>query len=107
MKFRRHVFQSKESQTTVVEQFKVAPKKLYEALMEKHYDPGHKLTKAEKLAKEAEKVMSTTSATGDKHKKTSMEVDPHSEDMLLLLSDDKDNTESAKNSTKKKKLATK
>ena len=104
MKLRRHIFQSKESQTTVAEQFQVAPKKLYEALMGKHYDPGHKLTKAEKLTKEAEKV---TSATGDKHKKTSMKVDPDSKDMPLLLSNDEDNTESAKDSAKKKKLATK
>ena len=76
MSLRRHVFQSKESQNTVSKQFQVAPKKLYKALTGKQFDPGHKLTKAEKLAKEVEKVTSTTPTTGDKTKKsTEMDVD--------------------------------
>ena len=105
---RRHIFQLKESQNTVAEQFQVAPKKLYEALTGKHYDPGHKLTKAEKLAKEAEKVMSTTLAMGNKNMKaTGMDVDPNSEDMLPLLSNDDDNTDPINTGTKKKKLVTK
>ena len=60
----------------VSEQSQFTPKKLYEALTGKCYDPGHKLTKAEKLAKEAEKVTSTTPTTGDKTKKLAeMDVD--------------------------------
>ena len=56
--------------------FQVAPKKLYEALMGKCYDPGHKLPKAEKLTKGAEKVTSTTPPMADKNMKaTDMYVD--------------------------------
>ena len=70
--------------------------------------PSQENVNYQKLRKEAEKVTSATSTAGNKHKKTtSMEVDPHSEDMLPLLSDDEDNTESTKDSAKKLKLATK
>ena len=106
MNFRRYVFQSKESQDTVSEQFQVSPKKLYEALTGKHYDPGHKFKKAEKLAKEVEKVTSTTPTTGDKTKK-SIEMDVDDEDPTK----DKDQDEpavlkklSCKGSGKKMKL---
>ena len=60
----RHLFNSKESSSTISEEFQVAPKKLYEGLTGKRYDPGQKLTKVEKAAREAAKVTpSTTSAT--------------------------------------------
>ena len=44
----RHLFNSKESTSTISEEFQVAPKKLYEGLTGKRYDPGQKLTKVEK-----------------------------------------------------------
>ena len=47
----RHLFNSKESSSTISEEFQVAPKKLYEGLTRKQYDPGQKLTKAEEAAK--------------------------------------------------------
>ena len=60
----RHLFNSKESSSTISEEFQVTPMKLYEGLTGKWYDPGQKLTKAEKAAQEAAKVTpSTTSAT--------------------------------------------
>ena len=46
----RHLFNSKESISTISEEFQVTPKKLYEGLTGKWYDPGQKLTKAEKAA---------------------------------------------------------
>ena len=46
----RHLFNSKESTTTIPEEFQVAPKKLYEGLTGKWYDVRQKLTKAEKAA---------------------------------------------------------
>ena len=46
----RHLFNSKESTSTISEEFQVAPKKLYEGLTGKQYDPVQKLTKAEKVA---------------------------------------------------------
>ena len=45
----RHLFNSKESTSTISEEFQVTPKKLYEGLIGKRYDPGQKLTKVEKL----------------------------------------------------------
>ena len=47
---RRELFNIKESTSTISEQFQVAPKKLYEGLTGKRYDPGQKLTKVEKAA---------------------------------------------------------
>ena len=44
----RHLFNSKESSTTISEEFQVVPKKLYEGLTGKQYDAGQKLTKVEK-----------------------------------------------------------
>ena len=59
----KHLFNSKESASTIPEEFQVTPKKLYEGLTGKRYDPGQKLTKVEKAAREAAKVTpSTTSA---------------------------------------------
>ena len=46
----RYLFNSKESTSTISEEFQVAPKKLYEGLTGKQYDPRQKLTKAEKAA---------------------------------------------------------
>ena len=61
---RRELFNTKESTSTISEQFQVAPKKLYEGLTGKRYYPGQKLTKVEKAAREAAKVTpSTKSAT--------------------------------------------
>ena len=42
----RHLFNSKESTSTISEEFQVTPKKLYEVLTGKQYDPRQKLTKA-------------------------------------------------------------
>ena len=56
----RHLFNSKESTSTISEEFQVTPKKLYEGLTGKWYDPRQKLTKAEKAAQEAAKVTSST-----------------------------------------------
>ena len=47
---RRHLFNSKESTSTISEEFQVTPEKLYEGLTGKWYDPRQKLTKAEKAA---------------------------------------------------------
>ena len=61
---RRELFNTKESTSTISEQFQVTPKKLYEGLTGKRYDPGQKLTKVEKAARDAAKVTpSTTLAT--------------------------------------------
>ena len=46
----RHLFNSKESTSTISEEFQVNPKKLYEGLTGKQYDPGQKFTKAVKAA---------------------------------------------------------
>ena len=46
----KHLFNSKESTTTISEEFQVALKKLYEGLTGKRYDAGQKLTKVEKAA---------------------------------------------------------
>ena len=46
----RHLFNSKESTSTISEEFQVYPKKLYEGLTGKQYDPGQKLTKVENTA---------------------------------------------------------
>ena len=82
----RELFNTKESTSTISEQFQIAPKKLYERLAGKRYDPGQKLTKAEKAAREAAKVTpSTTSATPstpstqemeEQQPNADMEVDP-------------------------------
>ena len=56
----RHLFNSKESTSTISEEFQVTPKKLYEGLTGKWYDPRQKLTKVEKAAQEAAKVTSST-----------------------------------------------
>ena len=47
---RKELFNTKESTSTISEQFQVAPKKLYEGLTGKRYVPGQKLTKVEKAA---------------------------------------------------------
>ena len=44
----REFFNTKESTSTISEQFQIAPKKLYEGLTGKQCDPGQKLTKVEK-----------------------------------------------------------
>ena len=46
----RHLFNSKESSSTISKEFQVTPKKLYEGLTGKRYDPGQKLTKVEEAA---------------------------------------------------------
>ena len=46
----RQLFNSKESTSSISEEFQIAPKKLYEGLTGKRYDPGQKLTKVEKAA---------------------------------------------------------
>ena len=46
----RQLFNSKESTSTISEEFQITPKKLYEGLTGKRYDPGQKLTKAKKAA---------------------------------------------------------
>ena len=56
----RHLFNSKESTSTISEEFQVALKKLYEGLTGKWYDPGQKLTKVEKVSREAAEVTSST-----------------------------------------------
>ena len=82
----RHLFNSKESTTTISEEFQVTPKKLYEGLPGKRYDARQKLTKAEKAAREAAKVTSSTpSATSSTPSATSMDVEdevPTTEDPL-------------------------
>ena len=71
----RHLFNSKESSSTISEEFQVTPKKLYEGLAGKWYDPGQKLTKAEKAAQEAAKVTSSTpSATSSTPSATLVDV---------------------------------
>ena len=81
----RHLFNSKENTSTISEEFQVTPKKLYEGLTGKQYDPGQKLTKVEKAAQEAAKVTpSTTSATsstpsttpGQEEPQPTAEIDP-------------------------------
>ena len=57
---RRELFNTKESTSTISEQFQVTPKKLYEEHTGKRYDPGQKLTKVEKTAQEAAKVTPST-----------------------------------------------
>ena len=47
---RRDLFNTKESTSTISEQFQVTHKKLYEGLTGKQYDPGQKLTNVEKAA---------------------------------------------------------
>ena len=78
----RHLFNSKESTSTISEEFQVAAKKLYEGLTGKRYDPGQKLTKVEKAAREAAKVTpstpsvtSTPSATSSTPSATPMDVE--------------------------------
>ena len=72
----RHLFNSKVSSTTISEEFQVTPKKLYEGLTGKRYDPRQKLTKAEKAAREAAKVTSSTpSATSSTPSATPMNVE--------------------------------
>ena len=51
---RKHVSNSKESPNSIREEFQIVPKKLYGALTGKHYDPGVKLTKAEKAQTESQ-----------------------------------------------------
>ena len=51
---RKHIFNSKESPNLICEELQIAPKKLYETLTGKCYDPGVKLTKAEKAQRESE-----------------------------------------------------
>ena len=50
-----HLFNSKVSSTTISEEFQVAPKKLYEGLTGKRYDPRQKLTKVEKAARKLQR----------------------------------------------------
>ena len=44
----RHLFNSKESSSTISEEFQVSPKKLYEGLTGKWYDPGQKTHQSRK-----------------------------------------------------------
>ena len=99
---RKHVFDSNESQNTICEQFQIAPKKLYEALTGKRYDPGVKLTKAEKAKKEAEeklKKLKMTDTKEDQNKKrektasacsTQATVVMDTEEMPQLVSSDEE-----------------
>ena len=67
----KQIFNSKESPNSICEEFKIAPKKLYEALMGKCYDPGVKLTKAEKAQRESEaklKELKTMDTKGEQEK---------------------------------------
>ena len=52
----RHLFNSKESSSTISEEFQVAPKKIYEGLTGKWYDPGQKLTKQKKLHEKLQRL---------------------------------------------------
>ena len=49
---RKAAFKTKVSQNKVAEKFWVAPKKLHEAIMGRKYDPGQKLMKKQKEAKD-------------------------------------------------------
>ena len=73
MGLRKHIFNSKESPTTICEEFQIAPKKLYKGMMGKCYDPGVKLSKAEKAQKELEtniKKLKMLGTKEDQSKKT-------------------------------------
>ena len=62
---------SKESPNSICEEFQIAHKKLYEALMGKQFDLDVKLTKAEKAQRESEaklKKLKTTDSKGDQDK---------------------------------------
>ena len=74
-----------QHQRKYLNHFQITPKKLYEGLTGKRYDPGQKLTKVEKDAREAAKVTpSTSSATPstpstqetEQQQSTTTEVDP-------------------------------
>ena len=68
---RKHVFNSQESPNSICEEFQIVHKKLYEVLTGKQYDPGIKLTKAEKAQRETEaklKKLKTTDSKGDQDK---------------------------------------
>ena len=47
----RHLFNSKESTSTISEEFQVTPKTLYEGLTRKQHDPGQNSPKQKKLHK--------------------------------------------------------
>ena len=69
----KHIFNSKESPTTICEEFQIAPMKLYKGMMGKCYDPRVKLSKAEKVQKELEaniKKLKTLDTKEDQSKKT-------------------------------------
>ena len=127
---RKHVFNSKESPNTICEQFQITPKKLYEGMTGKRYDPGVKLTKAEKQQKEVECLgMETQDLTPKKQKMTQQGVkqelqeaksnneEPQEEapkektqgdddDMPMLISDE-DNQDDPQQSTFKKPFSRK
>ena len=90
----KHVFNSKESPTTIFEEFQIAQKKLYEAMTGKHYNPGMKLMKAEKAQKEAEaklKKLKTSGTKEDQDKETAEATSTSGmmdRDMPELISED-------------------
>ena len=98
---RKHIFNSNESPNSICEEFQIAPKKLYEALTGKCYDPGIKLAKAEKAQRESEvkqKKLKIMDNKGDQEKDkenttgtldmTSTTMD--TSDMPQLVSSDKE-----------------
>ena len=66
----KHILNSKESPTTICEEFQIAPKKLYEGMMGKCYDPGVKLSKAQKESEANIKKLKTLGTKKDQSKKT-------------------------------------
>ena len=78
----RHLFNNKESSSTISEEFQVAPKKLYEGLTGKRYDPGQKLTKTEEAAKVTPSTTPSTTSSipstipGQEEPQPTAEIDP-------------------------------
>ena len=87
----------KSPPTQFVEEFQIAPKNLYKAMMGKHYESRMKLLKAEKAQKESEaklkklKAMGTKEAPSEeKAEATYMSEAMDTNDMPQLISDDKE-----------------
>ena len=63
---RRAAFKTNVSQNKVAEKFQVAPKKLHEAIMGQKYDPGQKMMKTQKEAKDDKEKQKKQKTTPEK-----------------------------------------
>ena len=114
---RKATFKTAILQTKVAEKFRVAPKKLHEAITGQKYNPGCKPTKAERTQKEADTVkcgprkdkspegkQQTSDKKTDEAVSETSEMDTTETEMPPFLEASDDNSNDDKSGAKRKKF---